>query len=354
MKARILGIGSQLLLAALLSTVAAGQEQAQPGQGRGGFNFTPPDPAKVAEANEKLMGILDEVLEPKGMDRLLGLYVQDRGAQGVLNDLVAKKINITDDQKKSLTDELQKVAEAQSKKMRELFPQFGGGGGGPGGRGPGGGGPGAGGPGGGGGPGGPGGRGGFGGFGGGFGGGPMGRSQGAALDLAGVLRMEEVRKEIGLGEEGYNAIREVQRELFAGMFGGRGPGGGGQGGGGQGDAGRRPGGGRGGDQPGGERPRGGDQPGGNRPGGDRPGAGSETREAFTKLREESTKLNDEAVAKVLDDAQEKALTDLKGAKFEFPENRGFGGFGGSGGGQGGGRGPGGRGGAGGRPAGDNT
>ena len=213
MRTRFLGIGSQLFLACLLSTVALGQDQ--PGQGRGGFQ--PPDPAKVAEVNEKLLGILDEVLEPKGMDRLLGLYVQNRGAQGVLNDLVAKKINLSDDQKKSLSDELRKIAEAQGKKMQEALPENMRRGPGGGGEGGGRGGPGRGGPGGG-----PGGFfGGFGGFGGGFGG-FMGQG---AMALAGELRMEEVRKEIGLSDEGYEAIREAQRELFAGFGGGRGPGG---------------------------------------------------------------------------------------------------------------------------------
>ncbi len=78
------------------------------------------------------------------------------------------------------------------------------------------------------------------------------------------------------------------------------------------------------------------------------GPGGFDREAFGKLREDMEK----EVLAVLDSGQQKTFEEMKGEKFEMPENFGRGGFGGGppGGGRGGRGGPdGGRGGRGGRP-----
>ncbi len=64
--------------------------------------------------------------------------------------------------------------------------------------------------GGGGGPGGP------GGFGGGMGRG-MGMGGGGAMQLLGLLRMEEVRKEVKVSDEAYEAVQKAQRDAFANM-----------------------------------------------------------------------------------------------------------------------------------------
>ncbi|MCA9132860.1 MAG: hypothetical protein KDA45_06885 [Planctomycetales bacterium] len=68
------------------------------------------------------------------------------------------------------------------------------------------------------------------------------------------------------------------------------------------------------------------------------------REKIREAMQEMTKEVDQAVAAVLTPAQKKALEDLKGTKFEFPENQGFAGRRGPGaGGRGPGAGAGGRG-----------
>jgi hypothetical protein len=74
---------------------------------------------------------------------------------------------------------------------------------------------------------------------------------------------------------------------------------------------------------------------------------AKVQEAMAKMQEESTKF----VESKLTDDQKKALETLKGGKFKFPEQRGFG-FGGGAGGRGGEGGRGGRGGESGRPRGD--
>ncbi len=163
------------------------------------------------EANEKSQAILDEVLPPEGLDRLLGLYVQLRGDSSIVGELPAKKLALSDADKEKI-------------------------------------------------------------------------------------------------QEAINKAREEMR-------GGRGPGGG---------------------QPGG-------QPGG------QGGAGGFDRDAMMARFAEMQKKSDEAVQAVLTDAQKKAVADLKGAKFDFPESvRGMGGFGGFGG-PGGPGGPGGNRRGGGRP-----
>lgn len=80
-------------------------------------------------------------------------------------------------------------------------------------------------------------------------------------------------------------------------------------------------------------------------GGPGAGGGAGMREAFTKAQEDATKLVDSKLSA----EQKKALEELKGEKFEFPQG-GFGFGGGQGGGQGGGNRGGGQGG--GRPRGD--
>jgi hypothetical protein len=76
------------------------------------------------------------------------------------------------------------------------------------------------------------------------------------------------------------------------------------------------------------------------------------REKMQAMMEENQKETDKAIAAVLTEPQKKALENLKGAKFEFPEGGMFGGRGGFGGGRGAGGPGGGRpGGAGGRPGG---
>lgn len=57
-----------------------------------------------------------------------------------------------------------------------------------------------------------------GGFGGGFGRG-MGAGPSGAAALIGLLRMEEVRKEVNVSDEAYEAIQKAQQEMFAGMSG---------------------------------------------------------------------------------------------------------------------------------------
>lgn len=78
---------------------------------------------RAKEQNEKAQALLDEVLTPDGMNRLLGLYAQLNNYRSVSNELVAKKINLSEDSKK-------KIEAAQTKLRDEMMAQFQGGRGG--------------------------------------------------------------------------------------------------------------------------------------------------------------------------------------------------------------------------------
>lgn len=71
--------------------------------------------AEMVKRNEKSQAILDEVLPPEGLDRLLGLYVQWRGDTAAAGELVSKKLGLTDADKEKI--------QAAAAKAREDFPR---------------------------------------------------------------------------------------------------------------------------------------------------------------------------------------------------------------------------------------
>jgi len=91
----------------------------QPGGGPGGFN--PQDmqammekAQKAAEENEAKV---EEILDPKQLDRLVGLMIQRSNVQAVKSKLVATRLGITEEQKTKMAE----IDKANSEKMRELF-----------------------------------------------------------------------------------------------------------------------------------------------------------------------------------------------------------------------------------------
>ena len=81
---------------------------------------------KMAEMQTKFEAKLEEVLDPKQMDRLLGLYVQRDELRTLSNVIVAAKLKITEDQKA----ELAKLEKAAGEAMMSAFSGGGAGGGG--------------------------------------------------------------------------------------------------------------------------------------------------------------------------------------------------------------------------------
>lgn len=71
------------------------------------------DVTKVNELNSQLQTVLDEVLDPKGTERLIGLYVQSLGLASAANELVAKRADISNEQIASIKESLQKSREEQ-------------------------------------------------------------------------------------------------------------------------------------------------------------------------------------------------------------------------------------------------
>ena len=67
--------------------------------------------AKMKANNEKAQALLDEVLPPEGLDRLIGLYVQLRGDASIAGELPAKKLGLSDDDKKKIEDAVRKARE---------------------------------------------------------------------------------------------------------------------------------------------------------------------------------------------------------------------------------------------------
>jgi len=79
---------------------------------------------KMADIQTKFEGKLEEVLDPKQMDRLLGLFVQRDEIRTLSNAMVAAKLKITDEQKA----ELAKIEKAAGEAMMSAFAGGGGGG----------------------------------------------------------------------------------------------------------------------------------------------------------------------------------------------------------------------------------
>jgi Spy/CpxP family protein refolding chaperone len=83
-----------------------------------------PDPAamqanmeKIRKAMAESEAKLEEILDPKQMDRLVGLVIQRDSLRAINSKLVAAKLGITDEQKAKMAD----VEKESQEKMRELF-----------------------------------------------------------------------------------------------------------------------------------------------------------------------------------------------------------------------------------------
>lgn len=87
----------------------------------------------IKEMNTKAQDLLDEVVDPAGMKRLMGLLIQQRGKSSVTNELIAKEISLSEDSIKKINEELGAIRE----KMFAQFRPGGAPGGAPGGGGPG-------------------------------------------------------------------------------------------------------------------------------------------------------------------------------------------------------------------------
>lgn len=83
-----------------------------------------PDPAamqanmeKIRKAMAESESKLEEILDPKQLDRLVGLVIQRDNLRAINSKLVAAKLGITDEQKAKMAD----VEKESQEKMRELF-----------------------------------------------------------------------------------------------------------------------------------------------------------------------------------------------------------------------------------------
>jgi len=72
---------------------------------------------KMQKANEENEAKVEEILDPKQFDRLVGLYIQASNLQSLNSKLVATRLGITEDQKTKMAE----IAKANGEKMRELF-----------------------------------------------------------------------------------------------------------------------------------------------------------------------------------------------------------------------------------------
>jgi len=72
---------------------------------------------KMQKANEENEAKVEEILDPKQFDRLVGLYIQASKLQSLNSKLVATRLGITEDQKTKMAE----IAKANGEKMRELF-----------------------------------------------------------------------------------------------------------------------------------------------------------------------------------------------------------------------------------------
>ncbi len=86
----------------------------------------------IKDMNVKAQEYLDELVDPDGMKRLMGLLLQQQGQSAAANELIAKEIGLKDPELKAVNDVIAKMNEERGTKMREMFSAggFGGGGGG--------------------------------------------------------------------------------------------------------------------------------------------------------------------------------------------------------------------------------
>jgi hypothetical protein len=91
---------------------------------QGGGGGQPPNPQeiqammeKVQKANEENEAKVEEILDPKQVDRLVGLLIQRSNLQSLNTKLVATRLGISEDQKTKMAD----INKANGEKMRELF-----------------------------------------------------------------------------------------------------------------------------------------------------------------------------------------------------------------------------------------
>ena len=94
------------------------------------FQAEPEERAEMMkEAGQKAQEMLDEVLEPDQLKRLMGLLIQQNGMRAASNDMIAKEIGLDEAGIKKVREAAVSAMEGMREKMREMFA----GGGGPGG-----------------------------------------------------------------------------------------------------------------------------------------------------------------------------------------------------------------------------
>lgn len=75
----------------------------------------------MKDMNTKAEELLEEVVDPAGMKRLMGLLVQQQGNSAVVNELIAKEVGLKDAEVKALGEAVTKASEEGRTKMREMF-----------------------------------------------------------------------------------------------------------------------------------------------------------------------------------------------------------------------------------------
>lgn len=79
---------------------------------------------RAKEAAKKAQEMLDEVLPPEGMDRLIGLFVQLRGNSSITGELPSKKLGLSEADTKKINE---LVGKLRAEQMQEMMQNFGGG-----------------------------------------------------------------------------------------------------------------------------------------------------------------------------------------------------------------------------------
>ncbi|HEY2414430.1 MAG TPA: hypothetical protein VGI40_19450 [Pirellulaceae bacterium] len=104
------------------------QQPGQPGQGRGGRGgpqMTPEQIAEMekqrAERDKEANAKLADILLPHQVKRLNEIYIQQAGTAALLDDEVAKLLNVSPAQKTKITEVRQQNQESFGAAMREMF-----------------------------------------------------------------------------------------------------------------------------------------------------------------------------------------------------------------------------------------
>lgn len=80
----------------------------------------------MKDLNTKSQEMLEELVDPAGMKRLMGLLLQQQGSSAVTNELISKEIGLSEESSKAIQEVVSASMQERMTKMREMVEAAGG------------------------------------------------------------------------------------------------------------------------------------------------------------------------------------------------------------------------------------